>query len=639
MYFSTGLKGIKPENAQKIEALILETLKSLTASGIDPHTVEAALNTIEFRLRENNSGNFPRGLSLMLRSLTTWLYGGDPLKLLAFEGPLGRLKTEVAADPRYFERLIDRAFLSNPHRTTVVLEPDANLRKRETDAEKQRLLKARAGMDEKALKAVQENTVTLKRLQEKPDSPEALATIPMLKREDLEPKNKIIPLVEMDEMGIPILFHDLFTNGIAYVDLGLNLQHLPAQYVPYVPLLGRAFVEMGTETEDFVSLTQRISRKTGGIYPAPFASDIQGTHKSAAWLFLRGKAMAHQADGLIQILEDVLSTVKLDNRERFRQMAMEEKARVEQKLIPTGHQMVNQRLKSHFSQAHWASEQMGGVSYLFFIRQLVRDIENDWPQVLAILEDLQQILVNRKNVLANVTLDVSGWKRLETSLRRFLGSLPDAKVVSSLGPKTDWPARSKPVFEGLTIPSQVNYVGKGANLKELGYDFHGSVLAITRYVRNAWLWDRVRVQGGAYGAFCLLDRISGVLTFVSYRDPNLLETLDVFDRSAEFLEKETLTDNELTKSVIGAVGDLDGYMLPDTKGFVSMVRYLTGDTESLRQKMREELLETTTSDFKKMGQVLKNAAKKGVVKVLGSSSAIEALEKERPGWLKRLKVM
>lgn len=639
MCFSTGLKGIDPNNARKIEDLILKTLKSLSGSGIDPHTVEAALNTIEFRLRENNTGSFPRGLSLMLRSLTTWLYGGDPLGVLAFEGPLDRLKRQLADDPGYFERLIDRAFLSNPHRTTLVLEPDPELRKREAAAEKERLLKARAGMDDETLQAVQENTHALKHLQEKPDSPEALATIPMLKREDLEPRNKTIPLALMDEKGTPILFHDLFTNGIVYVDLGLNLQHLPAEYVPYVPLLGRAFVEMGTEKEDFVTLTQRISRKTGGIHPAPFTSDVQGDHGSATWLFLRGKAMIHQADALIQIYEDVLHTVKLNDRERFRQMVMEEKARAEQRLIPSGHQMVNQRLRSHFSQSHWASEQMGGISYLFFIRQLARDVEGDWPRVLAVLEDIHRILVNRKTVLCNVTIDASGWNRFEPSLRRLLSSLPDNPVSPPSILKPDWPGHSKPLFEGMTIPSQVNYVGKGADLRELGYEFHGSALAITRYVRNAWLWDRVRVQGGAYGAFCLLDRISGVLTFVSYRDPNLMRTLEVFDRSAQFLEEETLTDEELTKSIIGAIGDLDGYMLPDTKGYISMIRYLTKDTEPLRQQMREELLSTTPSHFKAMGGILRAVAEKGLVKVLGSSTAIAAVEQERPGWLKRVKVL
>ncbi len=639
MCFSTGLKGIETDNAQKIEDLILKTLETLSRSGIDPHTVEAALNTIEFRLRENNSGSFPRGLSLMLRSLTTWLYGGDPLALVAFEGPLERVKTKIANSPSYFEALIEQTFLSNNHRTTLILEPDSNLGKKETEAEKRRLEKARAAMDETVLEAVQKNTRELKILQEKPDAPEDLATIPMLNREDLEQRNKTIPLAEMDEDHIPILYHDLFTNGIAYVDLGFNLQNLPPDCLPYIPLLGRAFVEMGTETEDFVTLTQRISRKTGGIHPQAFTSGVQGSEGSATWLFLRGKTMSHQATELARIFEDVLLTVKLNNRDRFRQMLMEEKARVEQKLIPTGHQMVNLRLKSHFSPSHWAAEQMGGISYLFFIRQLVQDVENDWPKVLAILKNIHGILVNRKATLVNVTVDASGWTRVEPPLRELLRALPAGPVDESGALKKDRPVQSNPLFEGMTIPTQVNYVGKGTDLTELGYTFHGSALAITRYVRNAWLWDRVRVQGGAYGAFCLLDRISGMLTFVSYRDPNLLQTLDIFDRSAQFLEEETLTDEELTKSIIGAIGDLDGYMLPDTKGFVSMIRYLTNDTESLRQQMREELLGTTTSDFKAMGRVLKKAAEKGVVKVLGSSTAMDEVDKQRPNWLKRLKVL
>jgi len=639
MCFSTGLKGIETENAQKIEDLILETLETLSRSGIDPHTVEAALNTIEFRLRENNTGSFPRGLSLMLRSLTTWLYGEDPLALVAFEDPLERVKKKIAESPSYFAELIDGTFLSNPHRTTVILEPDSNLRKRETDAEKDRLEKARASMDETGIEAVQDNTRELKKLQETPDSPEALAAIPMLNREDLEPHNKTIPLTEMAEKGIPILYHDLFTNGIVYVDLGLNLQNLPPEYLPYIPLLGRAFVEMGTEMEDFVTLSQRISRKTGGIHPQAFTSGLQGSEGTAAWLFLCGKTMATRVEELIHIFEDVLLTVKLDNRDRFRQMVMEEKSRVEQKLIPAGHQMVNLRLRSHFSQSHWAAEQMGGISYLFFVRQLVRDVEKDWPGVLAVLKDIHGILVNRKAALANVTVDASGWRLVEPPLRKLLCAMPDASVSESSALMKDWPSQNDPIFEGMTIPSQVNYVGKGADLTEWGYGFHGSALAITRYVRNAWLWDRVRVQGGAYGAFCLLDRISGMLTFVSYRDPNLIETLNIFDRSARFLEEETLTDEELTKSIIGAIGDLDSHMLPDAKGFVSMVRYLTNDTEILRQQMREELLGTTADDFKKMGRVLRNVSEKGVVKVLGSSTAMEAVDKERPGWLNRLKVL
>jgi len=634
IYFSTGLKGIDTKSADRIESLILETLSELARSGIDPKTREAALNTIEFGLRENNTGSFPRGLSLMLRSLTTWLYDSDPLALISFEGPLETIKSRVRSENAFFEEMIDRMFLSNPHRTTLILQPDRGLRKQEEKSERDQLTNARSAMVSEELEMVVDNTKELKRLQGTPDSPEALAAIPMLKLEDLDKQNKNIPLASSKESGTEILFHDLFTNGIAYVDLGFNLRCLPSEYLPYLPLFGRALVEIGTKKEDFVTLTQRISRKTGGIRPQSFTSDVKGSRKSAAWLFLRGKGMSGQIEDLIHILQDVLLTVKLDNRERFQQMVMEEKARVEQKLVSAGHQVVSLRLRAHFSEAHWAAEQMSGISYLFFIRKLALAVDKDWAGVLAVLRQMHKILLNRNSMVANITLDQQGWSRIEPRLKDLIEAMPKGPIS-----EPDWPEGGNPLFEGMTIPSQVNYVGKGADLYSMGYSFHGSALVITRYLRNAYLWDQVRVQGGAYGAFCIFDRLSGVLTFVSYRDPNLTQTIEAFDRSGRFLGEMTLSDDELTKSIIGAIGDLDSHMLPDAKGFSSMVRYLIGDTEENRQQMRDEILNTGAADFKNMAQVLEEVKNRGIVKVLGSPTAIEAAEKDQPGWLKVVKVL
>jgi Zn-dependent M16 (insulinase) family peptidase len=237
-------------------------------------------------------------------------------------------------------------------------------------------------------------------------------------------------------------------------------------------------------------------------------------------------------------------------------------------------------------------------------------------------------------MIFNVTLDNDNWPGFEKHLNRFIDALPKSRVTEA-----EWVLESPAPFEGMTIPSQVNYVGKGANLFDSGYVFHGSSLVITRYLRNAFLWDRVRVQGGAYGAFCLLDRMSGTLTFVSYRDPNLLETLDAFDRSTSFLKDMDLREEELRKSIIGAIGDLDSHMLPDAKGFASMVRYLTGDTEEDRQRMRDEILGTKASDFKGFARMLARVKENGIVKVLGSPSAIEKTTTARPGWLDIIKVL
>jgi presequence protease len=315
-------------------------------------------------------------------------------------------------------------------------------------------------------------------------------------------------------------------------------------------------------------------------------------------------------------------------------MVLEEKARQEQKLVPSGHQMINLRLRSHFSEADWAAEQMGGVSFLLFLRDLARKVDEDWPGVLATIEELRQILLRRQNMLLNVTLDEAGWSRSESKVAAFLSGLPSAPVSRQI-----WSADHPPRFEGLIIPAQVNYVGKGANLYDLGYQFHGSAQVISGYLRTSWLWERIRVQGGAYGAFCMFDRLSGTMTFVSYRDPNLLKTLDNFDRSVDFLRRTDLSDSELTKAVIGAIGNIDAYLLPDARGFVATLRYLTGDTEEYRQKMREEVLTTSAADFRAFADVLEGFKREGIVKVLGSQSAIDDSSVENPGWLNTLKVL
>ncbi len=634
MYFSTGLKGIAPEDAEKIEALILETFLDLAEKGIDPKTIEAALNSIEFSMRENNSGSYPRGLLLMLRALQTWLYGGDPLALVAFEKPLETIKKSIASHPSFFEEMIQRFFLENPHRTTLILSPDPELGSREAEEERVRLSHARDALDENQIKEVIATTQNLRQMQETPDSAEALATIPVLKRSDLALVNKVIPLDESQYSGTQILGHDLFTNGIAYLDLGLDLHTLPQVCLPYARLFGRALLEMGTEKEDFVALSQRISRKTGGIHTALFTSDTKDGGPGAARLFLRGKAMAGQTRDLLDILQDVLLGVQLDNRERFRQMVLESKARQEQALVPSGHQTVNLRLRAHFSEADWAAEQTRGISYLLFLRRLAGEVDDNWPAVLSRLQEVRKILVNRNAMILNITLDEKAMGPFQKEMHTFLDALPGAPVQT-----VDWRPEDIPPFEGMTIPAQVNYVGKGMNLFDLGYRFHGSTRVVTRYLRNVWLWERVRMQGGAYGAFCLFDRLSGVLTFVSYRDPNLTKTIEVFDQSAEFLANLELSEDELTKSIIGAIGDMDQHMLPDTKGYTSMLYHLTGETEEERQKMREEVLGTDLADFRALGEVLKGVAERGLVKVLGSRRTIDETLKEHPGWLEVMEIL
>jgi Zn-dependent M16 (insulinase) family peptidase len=634
MVFSTGLKGIDVRNADKIEALILKTLENLSREGIDPNTVEAALNSIEFALRENNTGHFPRGLAIMLRALNTWLHGEDPFALIAFEAPLNSVKSRLSSNPTFFEDMIARFFLNNPHRTTIILKPDPlHAEKTETD-ERERLDTARKAMNAAELEGIKATMENLKRMQETPDAPEALANIPTLKLTDLDKSNKTIPLTASELKGTQIYYHDLFTNRISYLDLGFNLHALDQKHLPYVRLFGRALLEMGTEKENYVTLSQRISRKTGGISPSLFSSSVKDKEEGSVWLFLRGKAMESKGHDLLDILREVVMGVRLDNRERFRQIVLEAKARQERMLVPAGHQMVNLRLRAHFSEADWAAEQMKGLSYYFFLCKLAHAIDEDWSNVLSDLEEIKQTLINRNNMLFNATMDQGGWSFFEPSADEFLDALPALPVNIE-----DWTPELPTEFEGMTIPSQVNYVGKGVNIYPLGYRFHGSAHVITRFLRNAWLWEKVRLQGGAYGAFCQFDRLSGILSFVSYRDPNLVKTLEAFDLSASFLRDLDLTDDERVKGIIGTIGDIDQYNLPDAKGYISMTRQLSGVTDEDRQTVRNEVLSTSSSDFNDFVQILDAFKDKGLVKVLGSQSAIEGALKDHPGWLEVIKVL
>lgn len=553
---------------------------------------------------------------------------------LAFEAPLNAIKARLAAGERYFETLIQTYLLDNPHRTTVILKPDPQRQKRLEAAETERLAAERAAMDEAALQQVMDDARQLTLKQETPDSPEVLATIPRLSLDDLEKENKTIPLAVSESNGARVLYHDLFTNGIVYLDIGLNLHALPQEDLPYMGVFGRALLEMGTETQDYVRLSRRIGRETGGIQPATFTGTVMDSGAAAAWGFLRGKATVAHADDLLAIVRDVLLTAQLDNRERFRQLVLEEKASQEAQLIPRGHIVIRDRLQAHFSEADWAAEQMGGVSYLFFLRELAEAVDHDWPAVLARLEAIRRWLMNRNTMLCNVTLDAANWAQFQPSLNDFLAGLP-----ASAPALHTWTPALEPADEGLVIPAQVNYVGKGADLYTSGYRLHGSIVPIVNFLQATWLWERVRVRGGAYGGFATFDRRSGVFTFLSYRDPNVLTTLDNYDQTAQFLRQLDLHEDELVKAIIGAIGIVDAYELPDAKGYSSMTRWLTNDSDEGRQQMRDQILATTVDDFCRFGDVLETLSAHGTVVVLGASDAIDQANAAKGDWLRRQTVL
>ena len=633
-YFSAGLKGVAAENVPAVEELIHTTLQKLATEGIDPQTIQASLNTLEFRLRENNTGSFPRGLAYMLASLDKWLHDGDPLEGLRYEAPLTAVKEAVASGKGYFEGLISHYLLENEHRTTIILEPDPELGQKQEAEEKAKLAAVQASLSQPELERIIERTHALKRIQETPDDPAELAKIPSLALADLERDIKHIPSELSQQDGAEVLYHDLFTNGILYFSVGMNLRVLPQELLPYVPLFGAALTQMGTVDEDYVQLSQRIGLSTGGIGASRFISAQLTSDKAVTWLNLRGKATMPNAAEMLAIMRDVLLGVRLDNQERFRQMVLEEKASEESGLIPGGHGVVLSRLRAHFSEADWVSEIMGGVDYLFFVRDLAQKVDSDWPSVLAKLEEIRTLLVNRANMLCNVTVDGANWALFQPQLADFLASFPTAEPTHR-----PWQRGELPRHEGLTIPAQVNYVGKAANLYDLGYQHHNSMAVVTNHLRTGYLWEQIRMKGGAYGAFMPFDSYTGVLAMVSYRDPNLLETLAVYDKLADYLANLEMSEDEVTKNIIGVIGGMDAYQLPDAKGYTALTRHLLGITAEYRQQKRDEVLTTTPAHFRELGDWLKAFAANGHIAILGSAEGIAKANEAQGGVLAVQKVL
>jgi Zn-dependent M16 (insulinase) family peptidase len=627
--FAIGLKGVAKEDIPKVEKLIEDTIASIAKEGFTQAAIDSSVNTIEFSMRENNTGRFPRGLSLMLRSLSAWLYDGDPVMPLRFEEPLAQLKKRMAEED-VFRPLIKKLLIDNTHQVTIELNPDKAMAKAQDDEEKARIAAYRAGLSPEEIEKVVAETEELKRLQETPDSPEALACVPTLLVSDIPKEAKSIPTDVTAVGATEMLTHDIATAEILYAEHLMDLHAVPMELMPLVPLWCRAMQRMGTAKRDFVEFDQTIGATTGGFSLSPFASSIRGTDDVAAYLVLRGKSTAANAGVLHDLMAEMLLEAKLDDREIFKQLVLESRAGAESRVQSGGHSVAAGRLDAMDSVAGYVNEQLGGLAQLEYLKVLAERVEKDWDGVVADLEAIRAAVVARAGSVTNLTADAKTLESTASAVESFLNALP----ATGAGAATE-PWSSSLVLpsmnELITVPTQVNYVGKGANLYAAGYDLHGSAYVINKLLGTTWLWDRVRVSGGAYGGFSDFDSHSGMFSYLSYRDPNLMKTVANYDGTVDFLKSLDIEGEELTKSIIGTMGDLDAYQLPDAKGYTALMRHLLKVKDEERQQRREEVLGTTQKDFRAFGETLE-AARGPEAKVVAvcSPEAAAAAQKEAP---------
>ncbi len=613
MYFSVGLRGIATDDIPRAEALVHETLEALATGGVAPEIIEAALNTVEFSLRERNTGRFPQGLSIMLTSLTTWLYGRDPFMLLPFERPLEELRSRLASGERVFEQLIRELFIDNPHRASLHLVPDHGLAARQAAEEEAELVEIRAGLVPAAVDRIVENTRELARRQQREDDPAALAALPSLRVTDLDRAAKVVPRGESRRPGLIISTPE--TSGIVYADLAFDLAGMPDELLPWARTWAHTLTEIGTASQDYAAFATRIASETGGIRTADLVSpSVSGG--TAAAVLIRCRVLAQRVDRLATILAEMLGTPRLDDSERLARIVLARKARIEESLIASGHLVVDGRVRAMLHPSGAAAEAIRGLGEYAALRTA-----GDQPDS-AILKRIHANLAVRSRVTLSLTASPGLADTAASILTKVTDGLPESGSEAWPRSMTGTVQPASPL--ALTGPLKVHYVARGLDMAAAGYQPHGSAAIAARTLSTGWLWNSVRVQGGAYGAFCRYSPFSGVLGMASYRDPNLESTLARYSEAAAWLRQQAFDGMERERAIIGAIGELDAWQMPDARGLSVLTQELIGLTDGMRQKQRDEIFATTQADLVRFADALAALADSPALAVFGPEDSLNS---------------
>ncbi len=618
--FTVGMNGVLTGNLGEVETLVYHTIADLVDKGFDDDLIQAVLNSTEFALREFSNSSFPKGLALMMNVMPDFLYDSR----IGTNGPgfrelLAQARKGIQSDKTVLQTSVETYLLKNKHRSTVTLMPDTDAEKTDRELERSRLSSFEQALHPGERGELVKRSSWLQEYQSRPDSPEALATLPVLALSEIERETQEYPCVEGELEGSRYLSHDLFTNEIIYVNLLFNLHVLPQRYLPYLDLFQSALRQNGTENEDYVTFSRRIAGTTGGIGVGEMVMDRFDSAESAAFLVTSAKCLMHQCADMASLLEDMLLRAQLDNKTRVQQLLAQSRTQLESALIPAGHSFVGTRLAANSTEVEWLDEVTDGITALLWLRRLMEDFDQKWPDILATLEEMRTLLLHSGNLLISVIAPEKDQLTVREELKRILARLPHRPACLQR-----WTPEQIPEQEALIVPVPVNYVGRSYNLMDAGYEYHGAANVVTRLVNTSWLWPMVREQGGAYGCSSSYNRFSGNLSFVSYRDPNIGATLKTYDETTTFLSQFKLDPEELKKLIIGTFGSITQDLQPRAQGETALGRYLTGSTQAIRQRRRDEILATETRHMHSFAEFLEASTNDSNSVVMGSEHAIQA---------------
>ncbi len=596
--FAVGLRGTDPEKEPEVERLILQTLSGLASEGINARLVESMLNRVEFRSREIRGNGGPYALRLMSRALRGWTHGMDPVDSLAFTPAMDRLRASVAKGDGYLEGVIRRELLESKHRVTLVVRPDAAQEQREQREAKAALEALEAGLSKGERERILEDARRFREFQLTPDSREDAARIPSVRRGDVKREVEIIPIAERVPIAerprgasaaAPLFFHDIFTNGIVYFDLCFPVACLDERQQLLLPIFGRAVCGCGLPGMSYSDVSLELFRLTGGFFAQLDAGGVAGRPgEQARHAFFRTRCLRQNLGEAVDLVGRLLAQADFRDSPRLRDIILEHRNGMKSALIPSGHQYASLRAGSMLSASVAQEEAWRGVTQLAFMNELASDMEQSLPRIVEELEGIRAALTRGGNLIVNATATADCHPDIEAAVERLAGALPQGTSAPAADRSTipDRAVRA----ESLVTTATVGYVARAVPGFRYEDARSGQAAVLGHLLTTGRLWEKVRMEGGAYGVFSYPRNLDGLFLFGSYRDPRVAPTLKAFRESLEAVAAGGLDEEEVERALIGTAGGEDRPLDPGEKGFVSLQRKLHGVTDAMRQARRDGLL-------------------------------------------------
>ncbi|KMQ49916.1 hypothetical protein CHISP_3203 [Chitinispirillum alkaliphilum] len=617
--FAAGLRRSKPENGRKIKELIFSTLEKEVEKGLDKELLEGALRQVEFSRREIAGGYFPYNLKLADRCYRSWIYDGDPLAHLAFEKPLEIIKKQTS-EGGYFEELIRSRLIENPHHLLSVVRASSEMgEKLEFQTEKQaRELAADFNENEKI--RIRDLTEKLIALQKTPSPPEAVEKIPKLKKSDLPRSERVVPVKEGTCGAVQMLSHPIFTSGIVYLDIGFKMDKIPADLLPFVPIYLELMTRCGAGEYSYEQMSRRIALNTGGIDSSVTCRTKTGTENELFFAsFFHGKSLEVRFEDMLKIFDDLFVAPDLSNRKQVKDILFEHRNGMASSVISSGHSYAMTDASAALVRSKYIDEMLGGITQLRFVNELLEGDSVDY--VIEACKKLHYFIISRNDCVLSLT--AQNPDQFFPVLEKFTEKLPvrtyeKEPVIEEIGREGE--------LKGIEISSAVNFAARAWKIPGKEASDLGNLFLLSRNLSTGYLWDKVRVEGGAYGGMASMSVFHPVFACASYRDPNLKSTLEHFELGLEEVI-EGIGQDKVDQSIVGAIGKIDSPRTPHGQGFAESMNILTGYSLEFRQKIRNSILEATTDSMRNAAQKVLTSDSWAVT-VLGSSAAFDNASKQ-----------